>query len=62
MSIVGPCANGTDFTNKWFRFTLREVAHFYFAPNIVAQAVALTALGLAREMLVIATFEAPSKT
>jgi len=33
MSIVGPCAKGTNFTNKWFRFTLREVAHFYFARN-----------------------------
>jgi hypothetical protein len=33
MSIVGPRAKEAHFTNKWLRFTLREVAHFYFARN-----------------------------
>src|SRR5690606_25953221 len=32
-SIVGLRAKSLDCTEKWLRFTLREVAHYYFARN-----------------------------
>ncbi|WP_258170584.1 DUF7716 domain-containing protein [Burkholderia cepacia] len=30
------CAQKADCTERWLRFTSREVAHYYFAPNIIA--------------------------
>ncbi|MBO1854501.1 hypothetical protein J4G52_13230, partial [Burkholderia cenocepacia] len=33
-SIASLCAQKADCTERWLRFTSREVAHYYFAPNI----------------------------
>ncbi|MDN7977223.1 hypothetical protein QZM80_28105, partial [Burkholderia multivorans] len=32
-SIASLCAQKADCTERWLRFTSREVAHYYFAPN-----------------------------
>ncbi|ONX60026.1 hypothetical protein A8F26_11925 [Burkholderia cenocepacia] len=33
-SIASLCAQKADCTERWLRFTSREVAHYYFAPNM----------------------------
>ncbi|ONX63199.1 hypothetical protein A8F26_26560 [Burkholderia cenocepacia] len=44
-SIASLCAQKADCTERWLRFTSREVAHYYFAPNKIDRGGWIAAFG-----------------